>query len=322
MRAVQITTLDGPHAVEVVRADEPTMTAESVLIDVHVAGVTFSEVSQSHGEYHVHHALPFIPGAEVAGVVRSVPSSSAFVVGQRVAAFAGMGGYAESVAVPSERVFALPDEVSFGVGAALLMNYMTMHFALVRRARLQPSETALVHGAAGGIGTAAVQLASALGAKVIAVVSDSGKAKTATAAGADEVVTADAFEQMVQELTGDRGVDVIVDPVGAHRVAGSLRSLAREGRLLIVGSAGGDVAQVKVDALMGTNISVLGVGWGAFWAEQPSYLQQQWNELLPLVRAGTLIPVIGGRHSLEHASTALLELETRRAHGKLLLDVQ
>ncbi|MFD7662016.1 zinc-binding dehydrogenase [Streptomyces sp. NPDC059788] len=133
---------------------------------------------------------------------------------------------------------------------------------------------------------------------------------------------ADAFEDAVRELTGDRGVDIVVDPVGADRVSGSVRILAREGRLLVIGSVGGDVAQVKVDSLMRNNLDVSGVGWGAFWSEEPSYLQEQWAALLPLLRAGHLQPVMGRRFPLEQASQALLELDQRRAQGKVLLDVR
>lgn len=223
MRAMHITTLKGPDAIELVEVDEPTVDAESVVIDVHVAGVTFPEVSQSRGEYHLRRTLPFIPGTEVAGVVRSAPSDSGLGAGQRVAAFPGVGGYAETVTAPPTAVFPLPDNVSFDAGAALPMNYLTMHFALLRRAQMKPGETVLVHGAAGGVGTAAVQLAAALDARVIAVVSAPGKVDTAKAAGADEVVLADAFEDAVLELTGSRGVDIVVDPVGA---AGSLARCA------------------------------------------------------------------------------------------------
>ncbi|CAL9395189.1 Phenolphthiocerol synthesis polyketide synthase type I Pks15_1 [Streptomyces sp. enrichment culture] len=322
MRAIQITSLEGPTATEVVEVDEPTAGAGSVVIDVHVAGVTYPEVAQSHGTYHLRRALPFIPGAEVAGVVRSAPSDSGLTAGQRVAAFPGVGGYAETVATQPTAVFPLPDNVSLHTGAALPMNYLTMHFGLVRRAQMKPGETVLVHGASGGVGTAAVQLATALGARVIAVVSAPDKIGTAKAAGADEVVLVDAFEEAVRKLTDDRGVDIVVDPVGADRVPGSLRSLAREGRLLVVGSVGGDVARIEVDSLMRENLSVAGVGWGAFWSEEPAYLQEQWAALLPLLRAGHLRPVVGRRYPLEQASQALLELDQRRVQGKVLLDVR
>ncbi|CAL9674854.1 NADPH:quinone oxidoreductase family protein [Streptomyces sp. enrichment culture] len=322
MHAVHITSHAGPAAVEVVEIDEPTAGADSVVIDVHVAGVTYPEVAQSRGQYHLQRTLPFVPGAEVAGTVRSAPPGTGLTAGQRVAAFPGTGGYAETVAVQSAAVFPLPDDVSFDTGAALPMNYLTMHFGLVRRGGLKPGDTVLVHGAAGGVGTAAVQLAAALGARVIAVVSGPDKVDTAKDAGSDEVVLAGDFEEDVRRLTGERGVDLVVDPVGGDRLAGSLNSLAREGRYLVVGAVGGDVPQVKVDSLMRKNLDVSGIGWGAFWAEQPFFLQQQWAELLPLLEAGKLAPVLGRRYPLDQASQALLELDQRRARGKVLLDVR
>jgi len=322
VRAVQITSLAGPSALEVVDVEEPAAGADTVVVDVHVAGVTFPEVLQSRGEYQLKPPLPFVPGSEVSGVVRSAPEGSGLAAGQRVAAFPGLGGFAEVVAVSPQMVFPLPDGVSFEAGASLPMNYLTVHFGLVRRGQLRPGETVLVHGAAGGVGTAAVQLASALGARVVAVVSSAGKIETAKAAGADEVVLADGFKDAVKQLTGGRGVDLVVDPVGGDRFTDSLRSLAREGRLLVIGFTGGEIPQVKVNRLLLNNISVVGVGWGAFWTAEPTYLQEQWADLLPLLEAGKLDPVLGRSFPLERAADALLELDERRATGKVLLTVR
>ena len=319
MRAVQITRLDGPTALEVVDVPEPQAGPGTVLVDVHVAGVTFPEVLQSRGEYQLKPELPFVPGSEVAGTVRSAPDGSALTTGQRVAAFPGLGAYAEVVAVPEGMVFPLPDRLSFLQGAALPMNYLTMHFGLTKRGQLREGETVLVHGAAGGVGTAAVQLAAALGARVIAVTSTEEKAEVARAAGAAETVLADGFRDAVKDLTGGQGVDLVVDPVGGDRFTDSLRSLAREGRLLVIGFTAGEIPQVKVNRLLLNNISVVGVGWGAYWTRQPGYLQEQWAELLPLLEAGRLDPVLGTTHPLEDAAQALLELDERRAAGKVLL---
>nr|MDP9467085.1 NADPH:quinone oxidoreductase family protein [Actinomycetota bacterium] len=263
--------------------------------------------------------LPFVPGSEVAGTVRSAPEGSALTAGQRIAAFPGLGAYAQVVAVPEGMVFPLPDRMSFLQGAALPMNYLTMHFGLVQRGRLREGETVLVHGAAGGVGSAAVQLATALGARVIAVTSTPEKAEVARAAGAHETVLADGFRDQVKGLTGGQGVDLVVDPVGGDRFTDSLRSLAREGRLLVIGFTAGEIPQVKVNRLLLNNISVVGVGWGAYWTREPGYLQEQWAELLPLLEAGRLDPVLGTTYALEDASQALLELDERRAAGKVLL---
>jgi NADPH2:quinone reductase len=321
VRAIHISRLDGPNAIEVVDVAEPDGDG-LVVIDVHMAGVTFPEVLQSRGEYQMKPALPFVPGSEVAGVVRSVPEGSGYAPGQRVAAFPGLGGFAEVVAADPRMVFALPDGMSFEAAASLPMNYFTVDFALRRRGNLREGETVLVHGAAGGVGTAACQLAAALGAHVIGVVSSDAKAEVARAAGAHETVLADGFLDAVKVRTEGRGVDMVVDPVGGDRFTDSLRSLAREGRLLVIGFTGGEIPTVRVNRLLLNNISVVGVGWGAFFLAQPEYLQQQWADLYPLLESGALDPVIGNRYRLEDAAQALLELDERRAQGKVLLAIR
>jgi NADPH:quinone reductase len=321
VRAAQIARLDGPSAISVVDVPEPDGTGK-VVVDVHVAGVTFPEVLLSRGEYQLKPQPPFVPGSEVAGVVRSAPEGSGLTAGQRVAAFPGFGGFAEVAVADPGFVFPLPDSVSFEQGAALPMNYLTMHFALRRRGRLREGETVLVHGAAGGLGTAGVQLAKAYGARVFAVVSGEAKGEAARAAGADEVVLADGFRERVKELTGGRGVDVVADPVGGDRFTDSLRSLGREGRLLVLGFTGGEIPTVKVNRLLLNNVSVVGVGWGAFWSGEPTFVQEQWTDLLPLLEQGRLQPVLGTVHDLADAAAAVTELDERRATGKVLLRVR
>lgn len=321
MRAVHVTRLDGPAAVEIVDLPAPDPGPRRVLVDVHAAGMAFPDTLLTRGLYQIKPALPFVPGAEVAGVVRSAPDGSGFAPGDRVAAFPGFGGYAEQVAVDLPFVFPLPDALSFEAGAALPMNYLTCHFALVDRGRLQSGESVLVHGAAGGIGTAALQLAKAYGATTYAVVSDPGKADVARAAGADEVVAADGFREAIAELTKGRGVDVVVDPVGGDRFTDSLRSLATLGRLLVIGFTGGSIPEVKVNRLLLNNLSVVGVGWGAYWmgAGGAAYVRRQWDALLPLMESGAIDPPIGVIHPLAEAGAALADLEERRATGKLIL---
>jgi NADPH2:quinone reductase len=202
------------------------------------------------------------------------------------------------------------------------MNYLTMQFGLVRRGQLRPGEKVLVHGAAGGIGTATIQLARALQADVIAVTSSAAKAEIAQRAGAEHVVAAERFREAVADLTDGHGVDMVVDPVGGDRFTDSLRSLAPEGRLLVIGFTGGEIPTVKVNRLLLNNIGVIGVGWGAFWANDPSYLQRQWREFLPLLDSGHIDPVIGSVFELTDAGAALSSLETRQATGKTLLRVR
>lgn len=322
MRAIQVTSLDGPRSVELADVDEPVAADGQVVIDVRAAGVTFPEVLQTRGTYQVKPPLPFVPGSEVAGVVRTAPAGSGLQAGARVAALPLLGGFAEVALAMPEMTFPLPDGVDFATGASLPINYLTVHFALLRRAELQAGQTVLVHGAAGGVGTAAIQFAKAHGAEVIAVASSDGKAELARSAGADHTVAADGFLAAVKGLTGGRGVDIVVDPVGGDRFTDSLRSLAAEGRLLVIGFVGGEIPTVRVNRLLLNNISVVGVGWGAFALGRPGYLQQQWAELAPLVESGALAPPIGHRLPLEQAAEAMALMDERRAVGKVVLEVR
>lgn len=321
MRAVQVTTLSGPSSVEVSKLPDPTVEPGHVLVDVHAAGVNFPDVLLTKGQYQLRPDPPFTLGSECAGVVREAANGSAFSAGDRVVAFPIFGAFAETAVVREELVFALPDAVSFVAGAALPMNYLTVHFALVRRAQLQKGETVLVHGAAGGVGTAAVSMATALGARVIAVVSTDTKTETARAAGADEVVLADEFLTRAKELTNGRGVDVVVDPVGGDRFTDSLRALAPEGRLLVIGFTDGAIPEVKVNRLLLGNLSVVGVGWGAIWSGDPGYPGVQWQQILPLLEQGALAPLVGNTYPLAEAAAALTEIDERRALGKVVLTV-
>ncbi|MDT0380052.1 NADPH:quinone oxidoreductase family protein [Streptomyces sp. DSM 42041] len=322
MRAVQVTALTGPDDVGVADVEDPGAGAGRVVIDVHAAGVTFPDVLLTRGQYQIKPDLPFVPGSEIAGTVRSAPEGSGFSPGDRVAAFPAFGGFAERAAVDPAMVFPLPDGMSYAAGAGLPMNYLTVHFGLVRRGRLRAGETVLVQGAAGGVGTAAVQLARALGARVIAVVSSDAKAETSRRAGAHETVPAEGFRSAVAALTDGRGVDVVVDPVGGDRFTDSLRSLAPEGRMLVIGFTGGEIPTVKVNRLLLNNIEVVGVGWGAFWLPRPAYLREQWDDLMPHLEAGRLDPLLGATYPLDGAAEALRELDERRARGKVVLTVR
>jgi len=321
MRAALVTRLDGPDAIEVVDVLSPEVSDGQVLIDVAAAGVAYPDVLLTRGEYQVKPPVPFVPGAEVAGFVRVAPAGSGLEVGDRVAAFPFLGGFAEQVVCDPALVFPLPDGVTFDQGAALPMNYLTCHFALRTRGRLAEGEKVLVHGAAGGIGTAATQLAKAWGATVYAVVSDPSRADVARSAGADEVLPADGFREAVADLTSGHGVDVVVDPVGGDRFTDSLRSLAPLGRMLVIGFTGGSIPEVKVNRLLLNNIDVVGVGWGAWWtgAEGAGSVRRQWDELVPLLEDGRLDAVIGSVRSLDEVAVALADIDERRATGKVLL---
>ena len=319
MRAVQITRLDGPTALEVVDVPEPEPAPGTVLVDVHAAGVAFPEVLQTRGLYQVRPDLPFVPGSEVAGVVRTAPAGAAVRPGDRVAAFPGLGGFAEVVAVDPHLVFPLPDAVSFAAGAALPMNYLTAQFALQTRAAVRQGETVLVHGAAGGVGTACLQVAHGYGARTVAVVSTPEKAEFVTGLGADHVVLVDGFLGAVKELTDGRGVDVVVDVVGGDLMTDSLRALGPLGRLLVVGFTAGRIPEVRVNRLLLNNIDVRGVGWGAFAMPRPGFMRGQWDALLPMLESGVVDPPVATTYPVEEVSRALADLEQRRVLGKTVL---
>jgi NADPH2:quinone reductase len=318
MRAALITALDGPAGMRVAQIDEPAA-GDRVLLDVHAAGVAFPEVLQTRGRYQVRPDLPYVPGSEVAGVVRTAPDGAGVDPGDRVAAFPGLGGFAEVVAVDPALVFPLPDEVSFAVGAALPMNYLTMHFALVRRGGLRAGETVLVHGAAGGIGTATIQLARALGARVVSVVSTPEKAEFVRSVGSHEVVIADGFKDAVMELTGKAGVDMVVDPVGGDRFTDSLRCLAPLGRLLVLGFTAGEIPTVRVNRLLLNNIDVRGVGWGAYASRREGLAREEWDRLVPYISSGALAPPVTATYPLAQAGTAVALLGKRSVLGKVVV---
>jgi len=317
MRAVHIISHDGPSAVRTVDLPQPSAQDDQVLIRVKAAGVSFPEVLQSRGKYQIQPALPFVPGSEVAGEVVTAPDDTGLVAGDRVAALCLLGGFAEYVLARADLVFHLPDEVSFIEGAAIPLNYLTAHFGLVVRGHLDSGESVLVHGAAGGVGTASIQIAKAFGAgRMIAVTSTKEKGAVAVAAGADEYVLVDQFKDAV---TAAGGVDVVVDPVGGDRFTDSLRVLKENGRLLVIGFTAGEIPTVKVNRLLLNNISVVGVGWGAYVLKRPGYVRHQWEALLPHMASGAVKPPIGSTHALEDAASALREIDERRATGKVLL---
>jgi len=319
MRAIQITNLNGPdEALELVDIPEPEPShmltpGSGVLVDVHSAGVSFPEVLQTRGEYQFKPELPFVPGSEVGGIRRDT--------GERVAAFCFLGAFAEVTVAPEYMVFPIPDSWDFAQGAALVLNYHTAYFALKMRGRLTEGETVLVHGAAGGVGTASIQVAKGLGARTIAVVSSDEKAQVARDAGADEVVRADGpWKDEAKELSGG-GVDVVLDPVGGDRFTDSLRSMREGGRAVVVGFTGGSIPEVKVNRLLLNNLEVIGAGWGAYAMSKPNLHGEIDEALRPMIDAGIVRPLIGARFPLERAAEALKLIDERRATGKVVLEL-
>jgi NADPH2:quinone reductase len=291
-----------------------------VVIDVRAAGVSFPEVLQTRGEYQLKPPLPFVPGSEVAGIVRSAPEGSAIAAGDRVAACCMLGGMAEVAVAPEFLTFALPDSLDFAQGAGLVLNYHTAWFSLKLRGRLAAGETVLVHGAAGGVGVASLQVARGLGARTIAVVSTDEKEAIARDAGADEVLRADGpWKDQAKELSGG-GVDVVLDPVGGDRFTDSLRALGEGGRLVVVGFTGGSIPEVKVNRLLLNNTEVVGAGWGAYVMGKPELNVEIGAAIDELIAGGFVDPIVGARFAPEQAAEALQLIDERRATGKVVLD--
>ena len=320
MRAALIRTLDGPSAIEIVDDHPaPTRGDDEILIEVHSVGLNFPDLLQTRGLYQYRPDLPYVPGSEAAGIVLEAPAGSPLRAGDRVVGIGRVGAVADAVAVPAEHAFPLPDGMSFAAAAALPLNYLTSYFALVERGRLAPGDVVLVHGAAGGVGIASIQIARAFGAgRVIAVTSTEQKGTLALDAGADEYVLSDGFLDAV----GRKSVDVVLDPVGGDRVTDSLRALREFGRLLVVGFTAGDIPSVKLNRLLLDNLDVVGVGWGAYTRPKPGGMQRQWAALWPHLESGLIAPVIGGRFTMDATAAALGLMDTRGATWKLVIDVR
>ena len=326
MRAQQIVELEGPSSLKLVDIDEPGpqhMLAPDggVVVDVKAAGVSFPEVLQSRGEYQFKPPLPFVPGAEVAGVVKSAPDGADVKPGDRVAAMSMLGGFAEVAVAPAWLTFELNDALDFAQGAGLVLNYHTAWFSLKLRGRLDAGEWVLVHGAAGGVGTASLQVAKGLGAHTIAVVSSDEKERVAREAGADEVLRSDGpWKDEAKEVSGG-GVGLVLDPVGGDRFTDSLRSLREEGRIVVVGFTGGSIPEVKVNRLLLNNTEVIGAGWGAYVMSKPELNQEIGVEIDALIESGHVRPIVGARFPLDRAAEALELIDGRGATGKVVLEL-
>jgi NADPH2:quinone reductase len=319
MKALVAQSLTGPDGLVYTDVDDP-VSGDEVVIDVGGAGVCFPDLLLLRGEYQLRLEPPFTPGMEVAGTVRSAPESSGVVAGQRVSAFTMLGGYAEQVAVAPSGVVPTPEGLDDASAAALLGNYYTMYFALARRAALRAGETVLVLGSAGGIGVAGIQIAKALGARVVALVHRPEALDFVSGVGADAVLPlADGWKQAVLDATDGRGADVVVDPIGGDAFDDAIRVLAPEGRLLVIGFAAGQgIPTVKVNRLLLRNVSVVGVGWGEFLRQSPGAQAEVGAGLAALVAAG-LRPPAPVTYPLADGAAGLRALADGKIKGKLVL---
>ncbi len=322
MRAVICRDFAPRSALRLEEIVRPEPAPGQVFIEVKACGLNFFDGLMVEGKYQTKPPLPFTPGSEVAGIVKSVGENvDTLKPGQRVLAFSGNGGYGEAVVADSDRVWVIPDSMSFQQAAGFLITYATSHHALKDRGALQPSETLLVLGAAGGVGLTAVEIGKQMGARVIAAASTPEKLKLCKSYGADETIlySQENLRDRLKEITYGKGVDVVYDPVGGSYTEAALRSLALNGRHLVIGFAAGDIPKIPINLLLLKQTALVGVFWGAFSKAFPQRHAQNMRELFDWFEQGRLRPHISAAFQLSRFAEALDMVMERAAEGKVVL---
>jgi NADPH2:quinone reductase len=313
----------GPvQSLVVMDVSAPTVAPGRVLMRVEAASVNYPDALLVQGKYQAKPELPFIPGSEVAGTVEAVGEGVTHVkAGNRALAFCGRGGFAEQVSVDGSAVFALPARVDTAAAAAMPLVYATSYHALLDRARLKSGETLLVLGAGGGVGSAAVELGKIMGATVIAAASSQAKLEAAQRLGADHLIdySSGDFRAKLREVLGGRLIDVVYDPVGGPYSEPALRSMAWEGRYLIVGFAAGEIPQISLNLPLLKGCSIVGVFWGEFRRRFSARAMEELGQLVEWLREGKVRPQVSQRYPLSKGARALQSLLERTALGKLIL---
>ncbi len=322
MRALVCKQYGPPDSLRIEECDDPVATAGQILIDVEAAGINFPDVLIIAGQYQVKTPTPFVPGNEAAGVVVAVGDGvTHFSVGDKVIVNSSGGAFAEKCVADENKSMHLPEGMSFEQGAGFTVTYGTSYHALRQRAELEAGETVLVLGAAGGVGITAVEIAKAIGARVIAAASSDEKLAFAKDAGADELVnySTQPLKETVKSLTGGKGVDVVYDPVGGELADQAFRATAWHGRYLVVGFASGDIPQFSANIALLKEASIVGVWWGTWAMKNPKLQIQNMQELAVMIKAGQLTPRVTESYSLHDFRAAFSAITERRARGKVIL---
>ncbi|MCP4446378.1 MAG: NADPH:quinone oxidoreductase family protein [Myxococcales bacterium] len=303
------------------QCEDPLPPDAGVVIEVGAAGLNFPDLLLMAGKYQVSPPLPFVPGMEAAGTVVAVGAQSRYKVGQRVIANGVWGAFGTHMAAPDTKTFALPDEMSDGDAAAIHVIYQTSYMGLVYRANLQSGETLLVHGGSGGVGTSAIQIGKALGARVIATASSAEKLEVCKRAGADELINYKEtdFVEAVKDLTDGEGADVIYDPVGGDVFDKSSRCIAFAGRLLVIGFASGRIPGIAANRILLKNISIVGLHWVNYNIKAPELVQRTHLRILELYRNKKIRPLICSERPMTELPEALAQVAERRSWGKLVV---
>ena len=322
MRAVVCEQFGPPESLKV--GDLPSQKPKKgqVRVAIKAAGVNFPDILMVAGKYQFRPAFPFAPGGEAAGIVEEVGEGvTQFKPGDRVIAYLGHGAFAEEITAEQERLIPMAEGMDFVTAAGFVLTYGTSHYALKDRAYLKPGESLLVLGAAGGVGLAAVELGKAMGARVIAAASSDEKLQTCREHGADEVInySREDLKERVKELTGGKGVDVIYDPVGGDYAEPALRTMAWDGRYLVIGFAAGDIPRIPLNLVLLKSCQIVGVFWGASTQRDPEHNQENLRELVQWWREGKLKPLISATYPMERAVEALKEVQERRVKGKIVI---
>jgi NADPH2:quinone reductase len=322
MKAVLCRTHGLPDTLEVAELPTPVPGPGQVLVSVKAAGVNFPDTLIIQNKYQFKPALPFSPGGELAGTIKAVGADvRGYAVGQDVIGFTGWGAFAEEVVVDAIKLIPIPPGVPYDIAASFVMTYGTSYHALKDRAALKAGETLLVLGAAGGVGLAAVELGRALGARVIAAASSDEKLAVCREHGADETINYETedLRERIKALTDGRGVDVVYDPVGGGYSEPALRSIAWRGRFLVVGFANGEIPRIPLNLTLLKGSSIVGVFWGEFVRREPKDNARDLMELVAMMQAGTIRPLISARYPLAHAAQALDAVMARKVTGKVVL---
>ncbi len=322
MKAVLCKQYGPPESLSIEEVESPKAGKGQAVISVKACGVNFPDTLIIQGKYQFKPAMPFSPGSEVAGIVKEVGEGVHHVkAGDKVIAFTGWGGFAEEVVADAKTLIPIPQDMDFITAAAFVMTFGTSHYALKDRAHLQPGETLLVLGAAGGVGLAAVELGKVMGARVIAAASSDEKLALCREHGADEVINyaTQDLKTRIKDLTQGNGVDVIYDPVGGDYSEAALRSIAWEGRHLVIGFTAGDIPRIPLNLTLLKGCSIVGVFWGSFTTRDSQRNQEHLRELLTWFHEGKIKPHISATYPLEDAAQALNDLLERKVKGKAVL---